>query len=418
MLAGTVTLLFVSCPWNTDSTSFSDYRDTNLIAAQGFGAADAATGAPWFLTPGLTAATAEARDDGVTGVDYARFEQTAGSGAYAPPPEAPDAAVFRLEVVNLFQNGDFEVGDATEGWTASGDGLPNALTVSGDDAISGNQSLALNFELAETRFHTDLANTATGLADGFLPNTPYAFHIDFRLSVELFNLELNDNNVASALQTWSAAPPAIDPATTYSFPGRDRDNPARSENPNIIMRDPAQPDLTLLSFGGINTASQGRVAGRFDDIRFVRADQSHYLRLPVPYRAGGRPEISGGGIYTFSVWVKTDPATYDTADPAFGNRFPARHLSVGIDRTPEAAGPREIVDTLRASLRDVNAAPDTWHQLTWELSGHGIYPPFNAPGSFTVFDIVIEVGDAISGAAYQDAGSILMSAPGLTWQPR
>ena len=414
-------LILASCPWNTDETSFGDYNGVNLIANEGFGASDTATGAPWRLTPGLTAAGNEDGPGGA-GVDYARWELTSGTGAYAPPSDAAGEPVYRLEVVNLFANGDFEDPvDPPAGWVESGDGDSNAAleTV---NPIDGDRSLRLNFELPETRYHLDLAD-AVGLVDGFEAEINYAFHIDFRLDVDVFGWELNDDTTASTYQAWVMERAIADPNRVFSYPGPDQPDPAVSTTPNLISRDPSDNSLTLLSFGGINTASQGRVEGVFDNIRFVRSGQAHYLRLPVTYRSAGRPELTSGGVYTFSAWIKTDPAAVDPGDPDFGNRFPARHLSVGLDVNPGASSGggatiRDIVQTVRQPLNEVNAAPGTWHEVSWEISGAGVQIPYRSPGDYVVFDLVVEVGNAVAGPPYQDAGSVLLTAPSLSWQPR
>lgn len=408
------TLVLSSCPWGGGS-DFDDYDGVNLIAGQQFGATSTDTGAPWTLTPGLAAAENE---DGIggSGIDYARWELTPGTGAYTPPAEASGAPVYRFEVVNLFKNGGFEEGLA--GWTGAGNGTPNAAIESGNP-ISGDQSLTLDFELPDTRYHIDLADpdVAIGLVDGFPVETAYTFHIDFRLDVDLFGLELNNGTVASTFQTWSAERTFVDPTAIFSYPGPDRANPALSATPNTIMRDPANPAFSLLSFGGINTASQGRIEGTFDNLRFVRREQAHYIRLPVTYRASGRPRIASGGVYTFSAWVKADPAAYDSSDPAFGNRFPARHLSVGLDRNPEENTKHDVVETIRQPLTEINESPGEWHQVSWEISGKGVQEPFGADSDYVVFDLVIEIGNAIAGPPYQDAGTVLLSTPSLTWQP-
>lgn len=425
LLVSFAVIALVSCPWDF-STDFDDYDGVNLIEGQDFGASRANGGAWWFLTPGLTAETGGERSDGVTGVDFARFEPTSGTGPYAPPPDHGGAAVYRLEVVNLFRNGGFEGDDPLAGWTSVP--APPEVPDPDDDfsaradlvtttPITGASSLRINFALNTTRYQVDLADTAVGLADGFVPDGRYAFHIDFRLNTEAFQLELHDGaGQGSTMEQWAIERGREDSTVAFSFPGTDRTERAASTNPNVIARDPSLPEATFFSFGGFNTAAQRvRIDGTFDNIRFVRADQAHYVRLPVVYRRENRPEISGGGTYTFSLWAKADPAVLDPDDPDFGNRFPARHLAAGLDRSPRDAAPEVIVDTERFDLRELNEDPGTWHQFTWEFSGHGIHPPFTADDDFVVFDIVLEVGDAISGPRYQDAGSVLLAAPSLTW---
>jgi len=326
--------------------------------------------------------------------------------------------VYRLEVVNLFQNGDFEGTslDATVGWTESGTGTAQDSTET-TTPISGDQSLSLNFTDSKTRYFVDLTDTANGIADGFLIDRPYAFHIDFKLNVELFNMELNNDTDPNNLQVWSIERGTRPETTVVSFPGRDRENPAITTSPNVIIRDSANSGKGLLSFGGINSNAHYRVEGVFDNFHIVRSDQAHYLRLPVPYKGAGRPELSSRGTYTFSVWVKADPAATDTGDPNFGNnRFPARHLSAGIDPATGATSPVDIVSTQRKTLETVNDQQGTWHKLSWDVPS-SVIVPFPSDSDDIVFDVVLEVGSAVSGPAYQDAGSVLLAAPSLIWRP-
>lgn len=433
-----IALVLASCPWD-NGTDWSDYEGVNLIAGQGFGATEATTGTPWALTAGLTAATNQHGPGGV-GVDYARWEPVDTT----PPESAADAPVFRLETANLMRNGDFEDapgGDGTPAlWQESGAGTARAEIVGVATAISGTQSLSLDFQSIETRFRTDLTQS---LLDGFPASVydvgspeeypVYAIHIDFRLPAELtnFTLELNDDaSQASILELWNIQRQdeddndtengtAPDLATVvYSYPGADRETPATSDSPNLLARDPGVPDARYLSFGGMATVSRTRVEGVFDNLRVVRSGKAHYLRLPVPFRAPSRPEIVSGGSYRFSLWVKADPAAFDMDHAQAGNRFPARHIAAGIDPEPAGAGTTRVIDTSRQDLTEVNADRESWHQLTWELSGGAVTVPLGTQGDDVVFDLVLEIGHAAGGPRYQDAGSLLVAAPELTWSPR
>lgn len=410
LLAVLVLILFTSCPSPVD---WSIYEGVNLIAARGFGDDDGDTGAPWAPAPGLTTA-------GGGEVDFVRFERVTD---VTPPADAPEGTqVWRYEVVNLFKNGDFEDGGLA-GWSSEGSPSAANATITTASPISGGRSLSLNFFDKTAFLWTDLQ---TQLIGGFPEAADFAWHIDFKMPTENFGVELNDGSnpesTASVLASWSIDRGAPDAAMVFSFPGAESDNPARFAGGNALLRDPAVPARTRFSIGGLNAEVQGRVEGLFDNLRVVRSNQNHYLRLPVPLAEAGRPEIVAGGTYTFSVYVRRDPTAGGlTTTPAAtlqANRFAARHFAVGID---SVAGDRSItrnVSTQRRHLEpEVNVQSDTWHRMDFEFAGHGVVVPYNAQPEDVIFDVVIEIGNYSGGSDYRDAGSLLLAAPQLTWSP-
>jgi hypothetical protein len=391
-------LILSSCPWNTEETSFGDYDGVNLIASRGFGASDTATGAPWSLTPGLTAAT---NDDGPggAGVDYARWELTAGTGAYAPPAEAAGEPVYRLEVVNLFRNGDFEdTAFFNNQWTDA----ENRATIDTTTGFEGDQSLAIATEALTDRIEVDLADETYGLIDGFMEDTLYAFHIDFRIAGTTFTMGLHDGTTNSVSGPWTIVRGSPSETTVFSFPGPGAANPAAGPSSNAFYR---QSGKTWFSFGGVDADGQRIISGTFDRLRVVHADRGHYIRLPVPYRSAGRPDIRSGGTYTFSVWVSPDPSA---TDGTVQNRFPARLLSAGIQRNPPL-GAVEGEDTVVRTIND-------WELVEYSFSGSGINLD-SVDSSDIVLVLLLEIGASHRGTTHTDSGSLLLAAPSLTWAP-
>ncbi|TVR67539.1 MAG: hypothetical protein EA427_13380 [Spirochaetaceae bacterium] len=400
MLAGAVTLLLVSCPW-TSGTDFDDYAGVNLIAGQNFGAADAATGEPWFLTPGLTAAT-NSDGSGGSGVDYARFERTSGTGAYAPPPDAPGAPVYRLEVVNLFRNGDFEDETFFENQWSEVVAGPSATSFNTTSQIEGTRSLNVQTGDPDDRVEVDLAHPDYGLLGGFREDTLFAFHIDFRIAGSSFTMGLHDGTTNAVSGPWTIVRGSPSEITVFSFPGSGAQDPADQPISNAIYR---QGSRTRLSFGGVDADSRRVVNGTFDRLRVVQADRGHYARLPVPYRAAGRPDLMSGGTYTFSIYVAPDPSATDGSAP---NRFPARFFSAGLQRNPPLGG----VDAEEVLVRTFEG----WERVEFQFSGSGLRLD-SAGGSDAVLEILLEVGASHLGTTYTDSGSLLVAAPSLTWTP-
>ncbi|SIP86707.1 hypothetical protein SAMN05920897_1012 [Alkalispirochaeta americana] len=421
--AGALLFLLSSCPWDTTGTDWSDYTGVNLLGGQTFGGENLVTGQPWFPMPGLTEAT------GGT-VDFLRWERLpdpGDPGGVDPPPDFPGEAVYRLEIPNLFRNGDFE-DDSLPGlpggnwWSATTAPEANPSLEEGPnridlDPIGGERSLGLDFAGAAARY---AANLEEALTDGFPQDVPqgeavsYAFHLDYRLKNDQFRLELNNNvDTDDHLQKWLLQPQTPGDNLIYSFPGTsltedDGKLPARPENPNTLNRIEGTP--LFFSFNSVTTSlDQDQIQGVFDNIRFVR-EQPHYLVLAVPYVQEGRPDLTGGGTYRFRLHVRNDPTVNDPEEGR--NRFPARFISAGIVQ----AGSAEILPagTATRKVLPVNDAAG-WQRLEWTFSG--VKVPFPAPPGETAFFLVVEPGDS-GDPRYLDAGSVLVAAPELFWSPK
>ncbi|POR01132.1 hypothetical protein AU468_08775 [Alkalispirochaeta sphaeroplastigenens] len=420
LAAGAVLLILSSCPWDSPGTDWSDFRDVNLLVNQSFGSQDP-DGSPWVPMPGLTVETGGA-------VDFLRWERLpdpGDPGAVAPPGGAvPDEAVYRLEVPNLFQNGDFEEDSLPGWWSATGAAAANPSLVDEPsdrislDPIGGVRSLGLNFDGAAARY---AANLEEALTDGFPQDVPqgedvsYAFHLDYRLESDQFRLELNNNapGTNDPLQEWLLQPQTPGDNLIYSFPGNsltgdDGKEIARPANSNTLNRIAGTPQY--FSFNSVSTPlDQDRIQGVFDNIRFVR-EQPHYLVLEVPYSQEGRPDLVGEGSFRFHLYVRKDPTVNDPVDGR--NRFPARFISAGLVQAASAAA---LPAGAAAEKKELPVDDgDGWELLEWTFSGVNV--PFQVQPGETAFFLVVEPGYS-GDPRYLDAGSVLVAAPRLYWSP-
>ncbi len=406
-LAGTVVTAFVGialvgCP---DPVDWSDYTDVNLIAARDFDAVDSDGNALWYFAEGLTIATEGAADFVTWGV--------VGADVYGSLPFGVTGAVYRLEVNNLLPNGDFEDTDLSA-WTlydAGGSVSPTATrTTSG--ALAGTASLSIDFGGIEDRYYIDLSSALVG---GFAPNVAYAYHLDFKMPVNTIGIEINNGTDGDVQSQWQITRgEGQSEMVVYQYPGAGLTSPAMFSETNKFGLG-SDTSWRLWSFGGMNKRAQVRIEGLFDNIRIVRADQGHYVRLPVPYRDSldaARPPLISGGTYTISVWVKPDPTA------GTNNRFPARLFSAGLDTSvaKNAITPGKSVTVFTAGPENLEALTD-WRQLSFAVDGSTVNVTAATGDNDVLFDVVLEVGRFAGGSEYADAGSILVGGPRLEWSP-
>ena len=301
-----LSLFILSCEQPYD---FSEYKGTNLIAGQGLAGGD------W--EPDREA-------------PYITYEQVTDTDPGWPgsPPGGDGEAVYRLELQNLFPDGDFEaatVGDRPADWDET-PGVTTAEVIDNAASIDG-QSLSLAFDSGEAVF-SDLEAALGDTGDAFVENASYRFLFEFTTGGSAIGAELNDGGGQSKTDySWTISRPSgADDTTLLRFP-----NDVGFAPNNVI-----QPDgrYNFVSFGGNSAdASVGFSDVVVDNFRIVRDDIPLFLRLGVPKSASGRPDIVGGGTYTFRIYVRDDPTTHDTTAGG-GNRFRAGALSVALNPQP------------------------------------------------------------------------------------
>jgi hypothetical protein len=400
---------------------WSDIQGVNLIANRGFDAVGEDGEPVWYFADGLLAGTTNATTGTETPVDLVGFEPV-NAAVHGTLPEGVSGPVYRYEVRNLLESGDFEASATELGTMWVADFLdppetPGTVELGATSAaLQGSQGMQIATRDGSEKVRIDLA---THLADGFVANRAYAFNVDFRSNSTTFGLVLEtpDGSEGSELNTYSLTRGQVSQNTVFSYPGTFV--PATSVPGtglvNLMYRDTSvSPDPTFFTFGGAESDSPGVLTTSIDRITIVHSDIAHYLRLSVPYRDAGRSELLSGGSYELSVWAAPDP----TAESA--NRFVARALSAGLDpSTNGAAGDRgtPIIATAVGTRHEVLTDVTGWTEFTWTIPSSIEGRPFGAPSDTIAFDIVIEIGNSALGPKGKDAGSILLAAPSLTWNP-
>lgn len=387
--------------------SFTDFIDPNTGEAKNLIPTDGFDSGNW--------AADRSESYYMTSIDSAPAETAALNTTGLPDGTSADA-IRRLEIPNLFRNGDFEestVGAAPDGWTPSGAvPVPANFKVVDSGGIN-NKSLFFNFTDNTWRGDFDLRNTTYGLKDGFLNNSSYIIRFEFK-SQQACAFDFHDGSTSLIL----------DPSSPWSFSpfssGGLRSFPDVTHNPIVI---PLQSGSHYFSIGSFLDPSVQD--GYFDNIRVVRTDIEQYITVLVERTRDeetaltdeeGDPLELIDGSYTFSVYIKNDPTNTKLRDAGDGttNRMPAtavtlRSRLVELDDALEEKTALRVDSTVHKP-DDEEADWSGWYQITHTF--HMQWNPPNWTGGAQRLELGITPTDTSSGLT-RDAGSILIASPGL-----
>jgi hypothetical protein len=398
-------LLFTGCPTSVD---FDDYESVNLIGARGFDSGN------WYIQDGLLSGSSDPATGEVAAVDYLVWESTAEAA-----PSGVSGPVYRLHVPNLLPNGDLE--GLSDGGPPFSFDHGGELWVEGDidttvtdesnaqtagTPIAGSASLRLDHDSSDVYYALNLQNALT---DGFINGADYAFR--FLVNSDAQNIAIEMNNQPPVDDTATASDGDSNnrfelslsaTGTTVEVPiAGDASQSAPALSPqNEITADSTYP---FFSLGGVFT-QPGSVRAIFDNFRFVRSDKNYFVRLPVPFREAGRPDLNTNGTYTVSAWIKEDPEVNNGV-----NRFTPSHVSLGLDTKPGVAG-GEFSTPL--AVQNVT----NWRQVSASFNGVS-FPTLDTSSGTIVMEILIEIGHSHGGPAYTQPGSLLLAGPTLEWNP-
>ncbi|MEX2443987.1 MAG: hypothetical protein WD492_10300 [Alkalispirochaeta sp.] len=396
-------LSLAGCPTPID---WDEYDGVNFIAGRGFG-----SGSVW-----------QESDDG-NGGDYLTFEQATDDNHY--PSDAPGTP-FRLELINLIPDGDFETataGSLPDAWQATTNA--NARVVTAEDyktsgdyegvelaAFHGNKVLKVDFVGNTERLYLNMATEGNlTVREAFEKDASFAFFLDFRTPYERIPVSLNSDG---ALETDAPNQYLVQrgqsnkSTVSYRFPGIAQNNPAQYE-PEANTFTVFDPAFNRFSLGGDTEATEQRVEGVIDNVRLVRADLTHEITLDVPLQDSlqpDRPRLLSRGTYEFSFWVARDLSQQS-------NRFDARYVTVSITDAANETGSSLLSEFV--SLEELNGWGDGvadvgWTKLSYQFSGPSI--PFGTGGSDAVMTVHIAFGNgAKSDHLYP--GSLMVAAPRL-----
>ena len=267
--------------WFVDE--FADYRDSgqNFIAAEGFDKQDLTTAgylsnASWtWAWRGAT----DADDAATPHYDYMTLAQNGTVGASAVSGLSSSANVYRLELVNLITEGDFE-GASTTGWSANGSTLGIVVSPSAMHAGTGH---ALNIDnLAGATVYysfSSLLDRAAGVTA--------------------------DHSYMLAMNTANATSFAYQVATSGSF--------LISDARGLDLSGEFTLPVAKASMGNqrLYIGSSQHSAVVLDDVRAARTDITNCLRLRL--RPTDTIPTLTRGYYEFTVWARKPPSGYTFA---------------------------------------------------------------------------------------------------------
>ncbi|MFP4383922.1 MAG: hypothetical protein ACLFST_02325 [Spirochaetia bacterium] len=377
-------LLLISCPAGEDL--FTEYRGVNLIENQGFESGD------WQVSYG----------EASPAFDYLRFEpvSTVNAGTTDGLP-AGTSSIHRLELVNLFPNGDFvenSPGDIPAGWelrgpVGSGRIFETTTTLKPDAGLpmEGN---VLHFKLNGLQWSIfNFDDPETGLLDGFIPNSQY--FIQFDSSCQFPNL-FSYTDLIIVKREW-----AIGNDTSWSV----------TPFPPPEEGDARFTTLEEFDYFSIGLPNEGNNAqeGFIDNIRVGRTDieQKIILQVPISDPEELRPDLVDGH-YRFSFYIKLESA--GMISPAYPNRFDADSISLSL----KLSMGEEITQFQSFFSDEEGWSRDEWTKITFQTPK---VLQFDIPDEPDAEVPHLEIALTPTNSVSRDIGSILIAAPSLTYEP-
>ena len=358
---------------NIPTVDYSEYDGVDLIEGSGFDSgdwiADGNTYYVLFEAVSATVATNVGLPDGYAAGD-------------------PGTAIYRLEVLNLIPDGDFEdptvtlLGATPAGWSVTGAPIA-AITDLGN--VNGNRELHIDATSQEAVIF-DFTHATAGSADGLVAGAFYQLRFDF-IPAETVDYQFNFDNggLIKEFPIWESSVTDI----------------------TIIYRFPFDFETVTAEFATTTAQNDFLVTDQsqelhIDDFRLVRTDTPLSLRIQLPYSDTGRLDLIEGW-YTFSVYVRDDPTVDDDLYPNVYNRFAAQTVTVGIEEGLQ--------------LFDDSEAGVDWSG--WTLLSFEIFKQIDPPDdpSEIVLELSITSADIVT-ANKLDSGSILITAPRLEFSPQ
>lgn len=358
----------------------------------------------------------------------------AGLSADALLDDGSTPPVYRLEVKNLFRNGDFESSTAPSGYTLFDLGVNTAsasLAVGPDpntDPLlqrSGNV-LRINLD-SKDYLRADLQDIVAGLGSN-------------GSSADSYNLNLLFfGTVASFFGVWS--PETSNGNKLFTFAYTVYPDPTQpkygywTRYPWAVKLGTEDSSLTATALSRYFYLNLGDGSGPdystrladllLDDIQLVKVNQGLGLRLKVPFRLLGsdgttalRPELASGGTYTLKFEVRLDPTVTDNQTKRL-NSFPAEYLSVLLQNYDSQNATTNENPT---QSRVFSAGDLGWNNgwvtvsLDWtSLIGNDVDLSTAADGT-PLLEIFISPTH-VSSSNLMTPGSLLVTAPRLYYSP-
>jgi hypothetical protein len=308
---------------------------------------------------------------------------TDASGTCSPPSEFPQNPVYRLEIINLVPNGDFETGAVTP-WTTSG----GTLSIhNGSYVIAGSNTMYFNAGDADNKIYVDIGTQA---ADSFVQGANYLIRYQYRTGNNIvfeFNRDITTEYAdTKTWQIWGG----VNGASSNPLWSNIVDFPSSELEGSYPDIKAGSSSSYFYYFGSVTLSAQSQ-SGYIDNIRLMRTDITQRVRLYLGIHDTSLTIVPGS--YRFSVYVQTDPAA------GTDNRFEASSVTLGIES-----------DYLKFDYEAFTDGTDGdwsgWTKLNFDFYLDPVY-------NDTIIELFICPCDETQGDLSFDIGSILISSPAL-----
>lgn len=287
-----------------------EYRGEDLIADRGFSAAS-------FTGSYIAGATPL--------FNYVNYVEIADSAVYGDTTGLPTTpgSIYRLELVNLLPNGDFEGTAAAAtpaGWTL------DAVTFQGDetpgDAITG---MSAYFDVTGTAAaYFDLR---AGLLDLLVYPGTYHLNLRLRRATDVIRVNFDYGSLSASVLALNGINWQSD-AVDASRPVEEFPNDTNIDVINIF---PIEDDTEHYLYIGAPNDAAGVFGqqGHIDDVRIGRYDILPHVALSLGAAVSDGSLDILPGAYRFSVYVKSEIDSQVTPDT--GNAFRPGQITLGIN---------------------------------------------------------------------------------------
>lgn len=380
LLSGAGLVVFSACSLFASKQVFPDaYYNSNFIASLGFGLNETPNltppETPYPAMPPTYPSAATLPATAVWAFDY-QYDTTWNSYNYMSLTDTLSQAsdidmslagatgtspVYRLELVNLINRGDFETGpDGT--WTGTGTATPEN---SSQMLETGNMKL----DILATQTVTYTPTVSAAMVNGAIYYVSYRYN-----SGNEYKCESGGESTTEQ----ASSPPTTKNSTSFTFK-------SDGSSPSFVF----SPPTSLSSVSNL----------RVDNFRMTQKNSKMRLRLRLA-PLDTTPALESG-VYAFRVWVHTD-----TALPAHLDYSPYWLDTFSI--TMSALDKAELAADSEIYTASAGAG---WVKLTATLSPHALqFHPEQMPQSDQVLELILDLNAS-------QPGSVLLAQPELEFYP-
>jgi hypothetical protein len=359
-----------------------------------------------------------------------------GLPAEALKSDGTQPPVYRLEVKNLFKDGDLELSTVGVNSVASGTGAGPSSYISGNngrfkyyqsgdlnarywgiiDATDATHYLGLNsgkvltveqgtndtifIDLTNNLTISSITNASYNLGLSIFIKNPLDYYLCFGIIDNATGKTTSENSFFHIYSTSTGimhfpkdSSGVVTASSTFdTFNG----------NNSLIINSLTHPSAAIS-------------AANFDDFKVVRTDQTYAIRYEVPYATGAGLNLVQGGTYTLSAWVRQDPtAAWGNANRGL-NRFSADKISLAISDNVGNAG--QYWPNGASGAQGAPSGTD-WTKISASFTGllNNSTTYNNARATQKMLQLTITALDTTSDGS-QFPGSILITSPSLTFTP-